>query len=89
MLGKTMQVWIEDGPYPLIRKFVIVRKDEAGAPEFTALITHWDLTQRIADSDFVFEPPRAASKIEMRPDSAQTSETGHEKSPTLSSPKAQ
>jgi hypothetical protein len=83
------QVWIEDGPYPLIRKFVIVHKDEPGAPEFTALITHWDLTQRIADSDFAFEPPRGASKIEMRPDSPLPSETGHERSSTLSSPKAQ
>jgi hypothetical protein len=62
------QVWIEDGPQPLIRKFVITQKNESGAPEFTALITHWNLTDRIADSDFVFEPPRGASKIEMQTD---------------------
>ena len=43
------QVWIQDGPQPFIRKFVITHKNEPGAPEFTALITHWDLTQRIAD----------------------------------------
>jgi hypothetical protein len=62
------QVWIEDGPQPLIRKLVITQKNEPGAPEFTALITHWNLTDRIADSDFVFEPPRGASKIEMQTD---------------------
>ena len=44
------QVWIEDGPQPLIRKFVITYKNEPGAPEFTALITHWNLTDRIAGS---------------------------------------
>ena len=60
------QIWIEDGPQPLIRKFVITHKNDSGAPEFTAFITHWDMTDRIADSDFVFEPPWGASKIEMR-----------------------
>ena len=62
------QVWIEDGPQPLIRKYVITFKNDPGSPEFTALITHWNMTDRIADSDFVFRQPRGASKIEMRPD---------------------
>ena len=62
------QVWIEDGPQPLIRKFVITHKNDPGAPEFTALITHWNLTDRIADSNFVFEQPKGVSKIEMRTD---------------------
>ena len=60
------QIWIEDGPQPLIRKFVITYKNEPGQPEFTAFITHWDITDPIADSDFVFSPPVGASKIEMR-----------------------
>ena len=62
------QVWIEDGPQPLIRKFVITYKNEPGAPEFTALITRWNLTDRIANSDFVFERPTGASKIAMQTD---------------------
>jgi len=45
------QVWIEDGPLPLIRKFVITHKNEPGEPEFTALIKSWDFSDRIADSD--------------------------------------
>ena len=60
------QIWIEDGPQPLIRKFVITQKNEPGAPEFTALITHWNVTDRIADSDFDFGQPRGAVKIEMQ-----------------------
>jgi hypothetical protein len=62
------QVWIEDGPQPLIRKFVITHKNDPEVPEFTALITRWNMTDRIADSDFVFERPMGASKIEMRTD---------------------
>lgn len=60
------QIWIQDGPQPLIRKLVITHKKENGAPEFTALITHWDLAQRISDLDFLFQPPHGATKIEMR-----------------------
>jgi len=62
------QIWIEVGPQPLIRKFVIAHKNDPGQPEFTAFITSWDLTDRIADSDFVFTAPVSASKIEMRKD---------------------
>lgn len=60
------QIWVEDGPQPYIRKFVITQKNEPGAPEFTALITRWNVTDRIADSDFVFERPTGAAKIDMR-----------------------
>jgi hypothetical protein len=62
------QIWVEDGPQPLIRKFVITYKNEPGAPEFTALITRWNMTDRIANSDFDFERPMGATKIEMRTD---------------------
>ncbi len=61
------QVWIEDGPQPLIRKFVITHKNEPGAPEFTALIRSWNFSERIAESDFVFEPPRGAEKVNLQP----------------------
>ena len=60
------QVWIQDGPQPLIRRLVITHKNEPGAPEFTAFITRWDLAQRISDADFVFDPPPGAAKVEMR-----------------------
>jgi hypothetical protein len=59
------QVWIQDGPQPLIRKFVITHKNEPGSPEFTALIREWNLTARISDADFVFEPPPGTLKIQM------------------------
>ncbi len=79
------QVWIQTGPQPLIRKFIITHKNEPGAPEFTALIRSWDFVSRIADADFVFEPPRGASKIEMRKDAI----AAHSDGGSVSSPKAQ
>ena len=62
------QVWIQDGPQPLIRKFVINHKTEPGSPEFTGLIRSWDLTDRISDYNFVFSAPRGAMKVRMRED---------------------
>ena len=59
------QIWIQDGPQPLIRKLVITHKKETGAGQFTALITHWDLTarNRVANSQMGQEdsgfPPQA------------------------------
>src|SRR5208337_2675911 len=83
------QIWIQEGPQPLIRKFVITHKNEPGAPEFTAFITRWDLTQRISDSDFVFDPPPGATKVEMRQDPPGSKE-GRSSGPStsLTSPKA-
>ncbi len=60
------QLWIQDGPQPFIRKLVITHKNEPGAPEFTALLKSWDITERIADASFVFTAPPGALKIPMR-----------------------
>jgi hypothetical protein len=59
------QIWITEGPQPVIRKMILTHKLKPGAPEFTAILTKWDFTTRIADSDFQFEPPNGALKIEM------------------------
>lgn len=83
------QIWIQDGPQPFIRKFVITHKNEEGQPEFTALITRWDMTDRISDSDFRFEPPQDAAKIEMRGDHPQRGAANPEKTSPLTSPKAE
>lgn len=59
------QVWVQAGPQPLIRKFIITHKNEPGSPEFTGLIREWDFTSRISDADFVFEPPPGAVRVQM------------------------
>jgi hypothetical protein len=69
------QLWVETGPHPLIRKLVINHKNEEGSPEFLALITKWDLVDRISDSDFAFVAPAGATKIEMKRPTAADSES--------------
>jgi hypothetical protein len=59
------QIWITEGAQPLIRKLILTHKLEPGAPEFTALLMHWDFSTPIAESDFEFEAPPGAIKIPM------------------------
>ncbi len=59
------QFWIEDGPKPLIRKFVITYKLVDTAPQFTAIFSDWNLKAHLPDKTFEFIPPKGAVKIEM------------------------
>jgi len=60
------QIWIEDGPVPVPRKFVITYKDEPDSPQFTAIFSKWDFTTKIPDFVFKFEPPAGATQITVR-----------------------
>jgi len=58
------QIWIEDGPLPLPRKFIITYKQEEGHPQYTALLTEWNLFPGLHDSVFKFVPPSWGEEIE-------------------------
>ncbi|HLH54456.1 MAG TPA: DUF2092 domain-containing protein [Verrucomicrobiae bacterium] len=68
------QIWVQDGPQPLIRKFIITHKNEPGVPEFTGLIREWDFNSRISANTFAFQAPPGAMKIQMHGDAAQPGE---------------
>lgn len=57
------QLWIDDGPSPLPRRFVITDKAQAGEPRFTAQFSGWDVNPTIDASVFTFVPPQGAKKI--------------------------
>jgi hypothetical protein len=58
------QIWIEDGDKPLPRKFILTSKKVSGEPQFTVLISSWDLTPKFTNQEFSFTPPKGAKKIE-------------------------
>jgi hypothetical protein len=65
-LGKVdWQVWIEQGATPVPRKIVITYKDEANAPEYTAILSHWDFQTRLPDFLFTADLPQGAAKIDV------------------------
>ncbi len=58
------QIWIENNAKPLPRKFIITSKWLAGAPQFTAFVTNWNVSPQFKDSLFTFVTPEGAQKIE-------------------------
>jgi len=57
------QIWIEEGTAVVPRKLVITYKELPGAPQFTALLSGWDLATRPPDSLFEAATPPEASRI--------------------------
>jgi hypothetical protein len=60
------QIWIEDSPTPLPRKFLITDKKAKGL-QFTALFSKWNISPQLEDSLFTFVAPEKAEKIDLRP----------------------
>jgi len=61
------QIWIQDGPQPLPRRFVITSKNEPGQPEFTVELSHWEPQMQVAGNTFTFQPPPGGTRIDFLP----------------------
>lgn len=60
------QIWIENGPTPLPRKFLITDKKAKGL-QVTALLSQWDTSPQLEDGLFTFVVPATAEKVTLRP----------------------
>ena len=60
------QIWIEDSPTPLPRKFLITDKKAQGL-QVTALLSQWNTSPQLEDSLFTFVVPEKAEKVNLRP----------------------
>lgn len=58
------QIWIQDGPEPLPRRYVITSKTVPGKPEFTVQLTNWEPHAPLPDQVFRFTPPPGATRIQ-------------------------
>ena len=61
------QIWIEDGPRPVPRKFVITYHDEADSPQYSVTFKDWDFQPRLTDDYFRFTAPPGADQVEILP----------------------
>jgi hypothetical protein len=61
-----MQLWVgqEDS---LPRRITITYEQEEGRPQFRARLSAWDLSPKVKDSTFAFDPPKDAEKIAFAP----------------------
>ena len=63
------QIWVEDSPTPLPRKFLITDKTVKGL-QFTAVFTKWNTSPQFEESLFTFVAPEKAEKIDILPAAA-------------------
>jgi hypothetical protein len=59
-----LQVWVQEGPQPLIRRFVITTRDLPNAPQFAVTVTKWNLQPKFGPQTFSFVPPAGHKKVE-------------------------
>jgi hypothetical protein len=59
------QIWIDAGKEPVPRKMVIDYKTMHGRPEFTAMLSDWNLSAPAKDQQFKAVLPKDAKKVEM------------------------
>jgi hypothetical protein len=59
------QLWIEVGPRPIPRMYVITNKAVTGAPQYTLRIKEWRAEIPATTDTFVFKPPADAQKVEL------------------------
>lgn len=63
------QIWVEEGPRPLVRKLVITSLDMLNAPQFTVIVKRWNLKPRLGSAAFSFKPRKPNQELEfMRKD---------------------
>jgi hypothetical protein len=59
-----LQVWVQEGPQPLVRRFVITTRDLPNAPQFAVTMTRWNLQPKFGPQTFAFVPPAGHKKVE-------------------------
>lgn len=62
--GTDLQIWIQQGDKPLLRKVIITSRDIVNAPQFTLVIENWDLAPDISDDRFNFKPSGETYEID-------------------------
>jgi hypothetical protein len=59
------QIWIEIGPNPAPRKYVITDKSVTGAPQYTLRIKDWKTNVPVAADAYAFKAPQGAKKVDL------------------------
>jgi hypothetical protein len=72
------QIWVEDSPTPVPRKFLITDKTAQGL-QFTAVFTKWNTSPQFEESQFTFVAPEKAEKIDILPAAAPATPTKKQK----------
>ena len=64
---KTFQIWINDDPFYLPAKLVIIYTDKEMNPQFEATYCDWQINPTLPTGIFEFKAPANAKKIKLNP----------------------
>jgi hypothetical protein len=60
------QLWVDDGPNPLPRRFSVTYKKIEGSPHVSISFSEWNLDAVIPSNKFVFTIPEGATKVDVK-----------------------
>lgn len=65
--GVEVELWLEKNDRSLPRRLIITYRTMSGQPNVVAEMSDWDFSIHPTDADFVFQPPKDAVQVEMKP----------------------
>ena len=65
--GIDLELWVEKNDQALLRRLIVTYRSLPGQPSFIAQFSDWDFNVHPADSEFAFQPPAGATKVDLKP----------------------
>ena len=62
-----LQIWVDTGDKPLPRKVVFAQKKLEGSPQWTAVLSDWNISTPLEDGMFSFVAPSGVKKVKFVP----------------------
>jgi hypothetical protein len=62
--GVDVQLWVDNGEKPLVRKYVLTTTDMAASPQYILVLSDWETNPKLDENVFQFVPPKDATRID-------------------------
>jgi len=66
--GIELELWVSKNEQALPRRLIVTHRLLPGQPNFIAEFSDWNFGTRHPDSEFVFQPPAGATKVDLKLD---------------------
>ncbi len=65
--GVEIELWVEKNDRALPRRIILTYRTMSGHPSVVAELSDWNFSIHPPDADFVFQPPKDAKQVELKP----------------------
>ena len=65
--GIELELWVEKNDQAPPRRLIVTYRSLPGQPNFIAQFSDWDFNVHPSDSEFAFQPPSGATKVDLKP----------------------